>query len=130
MLERLSPGDPIVSYCTKCKQSMDHAVVTMEGAAIGKVRCRTCGGNHKYSDPSKARTTRTRKKGVVPAAVLWQACLAQARGKEHLYTVSGRYRVGDIVLHDKFGKGVVRKLSPNRCTVLFEDKERLMASAN
>jgi len=63
-------------------------------------------------------------------AVLWQTCLSRAKGKEHLYNMTLRYRVGDIVLHDKFGKGIVRKTDLNRCHVLFEDKERLMASAN
>jgi len=40
------------------------------------------------------------------------------------------YRIGDILLHAHFGKGVVLKLSPGKCTVWFQDKERLMASAN
>jgi hypothetical protein len=56
--------------------------------------------------------------------------MSKARGKELVYNMTGRYRVGDIVVHDKFGKGVVRKLSMNKCHVVFQDKERLMASAN
>ena len=44
--------------------------------------------------------------------------------------MSGKYRIGDIVLHNTFGKGVVRKTYYNKCDVLFKDKERLMASAN
>jgi hypothetical protein len=41
-----------------------------------------------------------------------------------------KYRVGDIVDHDRFGKGVVLKLLVNKCEVLFQDQERLMASGN
>jgi hypothetical protein len=44
--------------------------------------------------------------------------------------MAATYRIGDIVLHAHFGKGVVLRLSTRKCTVLFQDKERLMASAN
>ena len=39
-------------------------------------------------------------------------------------------RFSPVVLHEQFGKGVVVKLSTRKCTALFQDKERLMASAN
>ena len=44
--------------------------------------------------------------------------------------MTGKYRVGDIIIHDIFGKGVVQKLYANKCDMLFKDKERLMCSAN
>jgi len=56
--------------------------------------------------------------------------MAAASGEEHVYTMVATYRIGDIVLHEQFGKGVVLKLATNKCYVLFKDKERLMASAN
>jgi hypothetical protein len=34
------------------------------------------------------------------------------------------------LLHEQFGKGIVLKLAPQKCLVLFQDQERLMASAN
>jgi hypothetical protein len=37
---------------------------------------------------------------------------------------------GDILLHEQFGKGVVLKVAAKKCLVLFQDQERLMASAN
>jgi hypothetical protein len=63
-------------------------------------------------------------------SVIWNTYITRARGRELVYNMTGRYRVGDVVVHDKFGKGVVRKLSMNKCHVIFQDKERLMASAN
>lgn len=132
MLDTYAAGDLIVSQCTKCKLSLDHTIVAVEGAVIAKVKCSTCGSTHKYKDPAAVKKPRvSRKKAAEPtAAMLWQACLTQARGKELAYAMTGRYRVGDILVHDKFGKGVVRKLAMNKCHVIFEDKERLMASAN
>src|SRR5580698_1238409 len=50
-------GDIIDDYCVKCKQIMNHAVVSMLGADPAKVRCRTCHSDHDYrreqAPPSK-----------------------------------------------------------------------------
>jgi hypothetical protein len=132
MMEDISTGKSVKSHCTKCKLSMDHFVVSMAGPEIVKVKCKACGSTHKFRDPNtvkKVRTTRRKVANMSPD-VLWHAYMAQARGKELLYNMTGRYRVGDILVHDKFGKGVVRKLSLNKCHVIFQDKERLMASSN
>ncbi len=104
----------------------------MVGPTVTKVKCKTCGGLHKFRDPATVKKTKItkRKAAHMPPAALWQAYMAQARGKELLYNMTGRYRVGDIMVHDKFGKGVVRKLAMNKCLVIFQDKERLMASSN
>jgi hypothetical protein len=49
-------GDPIDDHCSRCKRTMDHAIVTMAGDDVLKVRCRTCNYEHKY------RKNRTGKK--------------------------------------------------------------------
>ena len=41
-------GDIIDDYCVKCKQIMNHAIVSMAGADPAKVRCRTCHNDHDY----------------------------------------------------------------------------------
>jgi hypothetical protein len=41
-------GDVIDDYCVKCKQIMNHAVVSMLGPDPAKVRCRTCHSDHDY----------------------------------------------------------------------------------
>lgn len=131
MLGQSSAGESIVSYCTKCKAGVDHIVLSREEEVITKVKCRTCGGAHKFRDPASVRKPRTsRKKAAQPLSVIWNTYVTRARGRELVYNITGRYRVGDVVVHDKFGKGVVRKLSLNKCHVIFQDKERLMASAN
>ena len=132
-MEKFAAGENVVSHCTKCKGPRDHTIVAMEKEVIAKVKCRTCNGTHKFRNPAevkKPRTSRKKASAQDTVAVLWQTCISQSKGKELMYNMTGRYRVGDILLHDKFGKGVVRKLALNKCHVLFEDKERLMASAN
>lgn len=133
MPEKNNVSDNIASYCTKCKLNLDHVLVAMDGETIAKVKCKTCGSVHKYRDPSIVKKPRTVKKKQDPlkaAESLWETSLSETRGKERTYEMSGKYRVGDIVLHDSFGKGIVRKLYLNKCDVLFKDKERLMASTN
>jgi hypothetical protein len=133
MQEKYSAGDNIASWCTKCKINLDHTIVAMDGEQVIKVKCRTCGSSHKFrnpADPPKVRTPRVKAADGAAAGSKWEAALAEARGKSHPYTMDGKYRVGDCVIHDRFGKGVVLKLYSNKCDVLFQDRERLMASGN
>ena len=134
MQEKYSAGENIASYCTKCKINLDHVIVAMAGEAIAKVKCKTCNSTHKFrnpADPPKVRTPRAKKGSAAdPTVATWETGIAEARGKEHIYRMDAKYRIGDIVAHHTFGKGIVRKLYSNKCDVLFRDKERLMASAN
>ncbi len=132
MLEKYSAGESIASYCTKCKLVLDHTIMKMDGEVVSRVKCKTCGSTHKYRNAEDAKKLRgaRKKEDLVTVEVLWETCLAQAKGRERNYDMGAKYRVGDIVDHRLFGKGVVRKIYLNKCDVLFKDKERLMASAN
>ncbi|MGE5174120.1 MAG: hypothetical protein ACM3MD_09865 [Betaproteobacteria bacterium] len=135
MLEKNSAGKNIESYCGKCKQKRDHTIMTMDGEAVAKVRCANCGSMHKFRDPAAPpRVRKTRVKTVAEeeaaAAILWEAGLARAKGKERDYDMAAKYRVGEVVNHGKFGKGIVLKVHVNNCEMLFKDRERLMASTN
>ncbi len=133
MLHKYSAGENLASHCTKCKLVLDHTIVAMDGETIVKVKCKTCGRSHKYRSAEDAKKGRAGKKAediVRTAEVFWEACLAEAKGRERLYDRGAKYRVGDIVDHHVFGKGVVRKTYLNKCDVVFKDKERLMASSN
>jgi hypothetical protein len=133
MMEKHSAGENIASHCTRCKLVLDHAIVAMDGVVIAKVKCKTCGSTHKYrsaEDAKKVRVSRKKAETQKSPEVAWEACLAEAKGKERIYDMGVKYRVGDIVDHRIFGKGVVLKVYVNKCDVIFKDKERLMASAN
>jgi hypothetical protein len=56
--------------------------------------------------------------------------MAAARGPERVYSRVATYSIGDIVCHEQFGTGVVLTLASHKCTVLFKDQARLMATAN
>jgi hypothetical protein len=131
MQENHSTGENIASYCTKCRLNLDHVIAAMDGKMVVKVKCRTCGSTHKFRDPSDAPKARKSRSGDgAVSADQWEAALAQAKGKAQPYRMDSKYRVGDVVDHDRFGKGIVRKLYVNKCDVLFQDQERLMVSGN
>jgi hypothetical protein len=107
----------------------------MDGAGMATVTCTACDSTATFTPaaaPAKARASRAKKGVSVPPSVgpLWEAKIAAAKSKEHRYTRTATYRIGDILLHEQFGKGIVLKLATKKCYVLFQDKERLMASAN
>lgn len=133
MIRKYSAGDNIASHCTKCKLMLDHVIVAMDGEVIAKVKCKTCGSAHKYrSEEDAKRPVRAGRKAEPhkSAEAVWELCLAEAKGRERIYDRGEKYRIGDIVDHQVFGRGVVRKLYLNKCDILFKDKERLMASSN
>lgn len=45
------------------------------------------------------------------------------------YSVKATYAVGDLVVHPKFGNGVVVSIEPNKIDVLFEDGPHKLAHA-
>jgi hypothetical protein len=135
MADTISAGQSVESYCGKCKVNRDHTIMAMDGKTIAKVRCKTCGSIHKFRDqavPHKARKAgaKTIAQEQATTALIWEAGLAEARGKARDYDMAAAYRVGEVVNHSTFGKGLVLKIHINKCQVLFKDKERLMATAN
>lgn len=74
-------GDVIDDYCVKCKQIMNHAIVSLLNTAPAKVRCRTCHSDHDYRheqappkvDPKKAALFNEVLAKVAPAGAESQA---------------------------------------------------------
>ncbi len=135
MQESNSAGQSIESYCGKCKENRDHTIMSMDGDTASKVRCKTCGSMHKFRGVVDARNVtkgRANKAAgeAATAQLTWEARLAEAKGKERDYDMAAKYRVGDVVNHNTFGKGIVTKLLTNKCEMLFKDRERLMVSTN
>ena len=128
-------GDHLTTHCMQCRMRRDHTIVAMDGQRMTTVTCTTCGHVATVppaGTPPKARGARAKKgsSGLQSTEPMWQAKMAAATGTARRYTRTVAYRIDDIVLHEQFGKGVVVKLATKKCTVLFQDKERLMASAN
>ena len=115
---------------------LNHMVVShnMEGI-VARVQCRTCGSEHKYhpekkkSPPRTARaagsTAATRK---IPVAPDFAKLSEKLRNKEPVpYSMSGSFKVDDVIDHATFKLGLVTKVSHQRVEVLFFDGPRTLA---
>jgi hypothetical protein len=54
-------GDDVDDYCSRCKLSSTHAVVSMAGEEVQKVRCRTCNHEHNYRKNKGGRGPMSKK---------------------------------------------------------------------
>ncbi|MBE9535555.1 MAG: hypothetical protein IMF07_00105 [Proteobacteria bacterium] len=136
MKSKSAAGENTVCYCTKCKMDLSHTIVAMIEDKIVRVKCRTCGSEHNYRDRTKKRATI--KKGTSTAKRAtpvksperrWEEAVFKAKGQDIPYEMSGSYNKGDIVLHVSFGRGVVLEVFEKKVTIIFEDKERVLAAS-
>jgi hypothetical protein len=139
-------GEYIDAYCPRCELLLAHIVLFEVGGTVSRVKCRTCGTEHKYrgqkperkrtlSGPGshgtgKSRETAAQKAGHPVDMERWQSNRNQMGPDTEVmkYRMSERYGKGDVIDHDTFGLGFVEKIiSENRLDILFEDGVRRMA---
>jgi hypothetical protein len=135
MTDRISTGGDMDSYCTKCKLNLEHIILAMVGGKVVKVQCKTCGSIHRFKGMPAVKAVSPRKAGAaarssVSNQALWETAISEADGQELPYNMANTYRPGDVIVHSIFGKGVVQKTLFEKCSVLFRDRERLLATAN
>ena len=138
MMKRLYAGDETGSYCTKCRLDLNHVIVAMVRDKIVRVKCKTCGSEHKHrstDDNSERQTGKTvlpkrKSRKLLTSQSLWENSIAVAKGIEIPYEMAGSYNEGNIIMHNIFGKGVVQKTHFKKCTVIFKDHERVLVSSN
>ena len=137
MPKAISIGSYVATRCTKCQLDLGHTIILMAGRVIERVKCKTCGSEHKYREkkvkkaPAKRTAFSARKEKLVKnPAQEWETALLKAKGKEIPYNMEKVYKTGDIVFHKTFGKGVVISTASKKATLVFQDKERMLVSAN
>lgn len=140
---KLSAGDIIEARCTRCTAVMNHRIVAMVGEKVVKVECNTCKGIHNYRSPEgTAKSTvpkaEGRKKEAAPRKSRQEPGAAEReewamlrpdmqREKAVAYSMTGKYRVNDLVEHPVFGLGIVKLLiKPSKMEVLFEAGKKLL----
>ncbi len=143
-----SVGDLIDAYCLRCKLTLSHVVLFEVRGIIQKVKCRTCGAEHKYREtkPEKQsgvtllKRTSARDRATPPSSskpekvkpVLkeWTQKIEDLKdeGEVRIYSLQESYSRGDVIRHPSFGIGFVEKIiSETRMDVLFKDALRRMA---
>lgn len=142
MYRQLSAGSIVETQCTRCRKLLNHTIVAMVGEKIVRVECNTCHGVHNYhpvkaaKEPAAAKTTQ--KKTATPRAPKANAAAAAAAEWAELqaafnpeqavpYDMNGTYRVNTLLMHPRFGLGIVQLVLPKKIDVLFQEgKKRLL----
>jgi hypothetical protein len=140
-------GENIDAYCLKCKLVLAHVIMVKVGSTVNKVKCNTCGAEHKYR-PEKPATRKiaidrpltikeTMARRAAAAKVQTNTAPQQwdikNRSIDRLtsikdYSIHSQYRARDVVNHHVFGLGFVERIvSDKSMDVLFSDAVKLMA---
>ena len=140
----LSVGDKIDAYCLKCKLVLAHVILFKVDGVISRVKCKTCGAEHKYRGtmPRVKQTAAVRspaaarvKKSVSAKVTVNDAPLQWDLRRRNMppetiirdYSVKDFFKVNQVINHPVFGIGFVEKVASDKSIfVLFSDKVRLL----
>jgi len=140
----LSVGDNIDAYCLKCKLVLAHVIMFKVDGAVSRVKCKTCGAEHKYrgaTTTEKAKTARSasgvlRAKKTVPSKTMpndaplkWDLKSRNMPPDTKMieYSIRDKFKANDVIHHPVFGVGFVEKvLSDKSISVLFSDSIKLL----
>lgn len=61
---------------------------------------------------------------------LWEKAMKKGKGPDITYNMVGSFKTSNIIMHDTFGRGVVLNVCPNKMTISFRDKDRILVSSN
>ena len=139
----LSVGENIDAYCLKCKLVLAHLVLFKVDGVVSRVKCKTCGAEHKYRGtlPAAKKTTTKRtpsvrvKKAAAAKVTVNDAPLQWDLKSRNMppatsirdYSIKETFKVNNVINHPVFGVGFVEKVVTDKSIyVLFNDSVRLM----
>ena len=130
-MKQLKVSDEMESYCGKCRMVLAHSVVALLDGVPVKVRCLTCSSDHKpRNEPGRSVSSERKKKPKTTSAKLsvWQERMLSLSDTAAIpYTISKTYCVDDLILHKKFGKGIILRIpSPEKIITLFDSGEKML----
>ncbi len=149
MPKSLRVAGEVDSWCTRCRLTLNHRIVSMKSGKPHQVECLTCRSTHLWrptapgekpaaagaserprsSAASSARTPRV--SAAARHEQTWEKAI-NGRGVHDFkaYSVAANFQEGDFVRHKKFGDGVVtRVIDGHKVEVLFRDEARTLAQA-
>ncbi len=127
-------GSEVVAKCRKCGEVW-HVVIAEADGRIAKVECRECGARHGYHPAGGAVAPRARRRASsTPASrrARDRAPVVEAdmTRPPRPFRTSDTYAVGDRVVHNRFGEGVVQAVTGRtKIQVLFDTGPRTLVHA-
>ena len=131
--DRTPIAQNVITMCTKCKMELNHVVVAHNAAGVvERVKCFTCGTEHKYRPEKKRATKKTSKKSIFTQdpdlTKTYEMLVQKFKEKKPLpYRMTGSFKDDDVIDHETFGMGIVVSASYDRMEVAFSDKPRILA---
>jgi hypothetical protein len=142
--DKYSPGGEVDAWCTKCRMDLNHVIIAVVGSDIKKVKCLTCGGEHKYHPPKSEKTvskptakSKTTARG--PAAGKprtkksaegeWNTFMKELDEAEapRAYRINEIFSEGEFLEHKNFGVGkVLNILGSERMEVVFREGRKVL----
>ena len=63
--DRTPVAQNVITMCTKCEMELNHVVVAHDkGGVVERVKCQTCGSEHKYRPDKKRAPKKSAKKSI------------------------------------------------------------------
>ena len=119
----------VVTMCTECKNELNHVVIShnMKGT-IEKVKCHACGMEHKYAPENKKSPKKRVKRKIVDPERDFELLTEKFKDKTPIrYSMSGSFKVDDVIEHNTFGIGIVVGASHDYLDVIFSEQPRILA---
>jgi len=127
-------GSIVDCLCPKCQVQTEHTILSVTKRSIRDVRCEMCQFPHRYSTTKKpaaepagplaarGRKRKTREDEDLVTGTEWEAQLGERGPVEPVaYRLGGSYAEGNVIRHQLFGVGIVRKvLYETKIEVLFQ----------
>lgn len=136
-------GKNIDAFCSRCGFTLAHVVLYEMGGVVRGVKCRTCGADHRYHGPKPEKrrvapavrlngsgAAAPRPKVVHPADERqWEAQNAAMTPDTVVwnYKWTERYEKGDVIAHQRFGRGFIESVTTDDLEVLFREGRKRMA---
>lgn len=144
-------GRDAESFCQPCGMTLTHTIMAMLGLQIAKVKCNTCGAEHKFKttreaaapkEPKERKVATPKAKSVPPARkltdavdgnkatrLLYQRAMADRDRADAVgYATSLAVRPGLLVDHKMFGHGIVDAVFEGKSRFLFEDGYKVLVT--
>jgi len=130
--DRTPVAQNVFTMCTKCEMELNHVVVAQNArGTVERVKCLTCGTEHKYRSDKKKAPKRTAKKSTLVRKVdftkVFEDLAEKFKDKQALpYSMSGSFKKDDVIDHKTFGVGIVTNVSSDKMEVAFHDGPRAL----
>ncbi len=129
--KQVQVGDEVEAMCTKCKAPTVHVVEVIKNDKVTKVMCKSCMSSHRYRKPETdeegnvKKPTKTATKASTKTKEQRKLARVIKKTEEENYkdyNMSEAFTQNDVIVHDKFGTGVVLEvINPRKISVVFDE---------